>query len=46
MIDHRTKFIGHELMEQAKKRCEEYYLHIDGVKSVYKDFIFEIDGSE
>ena len=46
MIDHRTKYIGHELMEQAKKRMGEYKLHIEGVRSVYGDFIYEIDGSE
>ena len=46
MIDHRTKYIGHELMEQAKKRLEEYNLHLQGVRSVYSDFIYEIDGSE
>lgn len=46
MIETRTKFIGHELIEQAKKGLEEYNLHIEGVKSVYKDFIYEIDGSE
>jgi len=46
MIEARTKYIGHELMEQARKGLEEYNLHMEGVKSVYKDFIYEIDGSE
>lgn len=44
MIEQRTKYIGHELMEQAKKGLEEYNLHMAGVKSVYKDFIYEMDG--
>lgn len=35
-----------ELKSQSELSLREYRLHIDGVKSIFREFIYELDGSE
>jgi len=46
ILEKKPEYGRTELRRLSELCLKEYRLHIDGVKSVFKEFIYELDGSE
>lgn len=46
LLEKKPEYGRTELRRLSELCLKEYRLHIDGVKSVFKEFIYELDGSD
>lgn len=46
LIEKKPEISRTDLKTLSESGLKEYRLHIDGVKSVFREFVYELDGSD